>query len=421
MSRQRQSPDRPATDMLLVGARPSAASAGPRAEGRATSGAGQPLDAATRAAMEPRLGHDFSAVRVHADADAARHTALRGAEAVTLGSDIGFAAGRYAPGTPEGRELIAHELAHVVQQSGTRGAGQGGEALEAQAHEAGARATHGGEMPALGAAPRTEQRRIPLRDGGRGLGSGMARIDELITRLNTISTGLDFAVVGGALTATLRPGGTLSDFDRQMQAFIDDPTSIPMRMVTRHNLLGNATVGFHTPIAVDTWADGYVDIDDLLASSDLGLQTSLVHLLRERQATPRYDARIGTPSLDANFAGPRAEFDRTHAAGLQAELRVLRDFFSDPSIVMVDANTRLFRNDRGHRIIEHPREGRGAAGRGILAIDWDVVIPGPPRRVMTAEAYRDMRRAEATAAQIEGERLRGATEHREGGRSVPAP
>jgi Domain of unknown function (DUF4157) len=406
--------------MLLVGARPSAASAGPRVEGRATSGPGQPLDAATRAAMEPRFGHDFSAVRVHADAGAARHTEMRGAEAVTLGSDIGFAAGRYAPGTPEGRELIAHELAHVVQQSGAGGAAQGGDTLEAQAQEAGARAMRGGDMPALDTAPRTEQRRIPLRDGGRGLGSGMSHIDQLIARLNAMSTGLDFAVVAGALDATLRPRGTLSEFDRQMKAFVDDATPIPMRMVTRHNRLGNRLTGFRETIDVDNWRDGYVDIDDLLASSDLGLQIALVHFLRERQATRRYDARIGTPSMDPNFAGPAAEFNGVHGAGLQRELLVLRDFFSDPSIVVLDADSRRFRNDRGHRINMRTRIGRGVES-GIFAVNFEVVIPGPPRRVMTAEAYRDMRRAEATAAQIEGERLRGATEHREGGRSVPAP
>jgi hypothetical protein len=370
---QRQSPDRPGGNRLLVGARPTAASVGPRAEGRATSGAGQPLDAATCSAMAPRFGHDFSAVRMHADAGAARHTALRGAEAVTLGNDIGFAAGRYAPGTPEGRELIAHELAHVVQQSGTRGAAQGGEALEAQAHEAGARATRGGEMPALGAAPRTEQRRIPLRDGGRGLGSGMAPIDELITRLNAISTGLDFAVV------------------------ISDPATIPLRMITRHNLLPDAVGTFNTPITVDSWHDGYVDIDDLLASSDIGLQTAMVHFLRERQATPRYDARIGTPSLNTNLPGPSAEFVGRHNAGLQAELLLLRDYCSDPSIVLVDANNRRFRIDRGHRINMRARIGSGAAERGVFAINFEVVIPGPPQRVMTAETYRETRRAEAAA------------------------
>jgi hypothetical protein len=64
--------------------------------------------------MEVAFGHDFSAVRVHRDGDAAR----RGARALTLGNDIILAPGTHAPGTPEGRHLLAHELAHVVQQAG---------------------------------------------------------------------------------------------------------------------------------------------------------------------------------------------------------------------------------------------------------------------------------------------------------------
>jgi hypothetical protein len=79
---------------------------------------GQPLDAATRDFFEPRFGHDFSAVRVHADASAARSARDLNAYAYTVGHDIVFAEGRFAPRTPEGRRLIAHELAHVVQQAG---------------------------------------------------------------------------------------------------------------------------------------------------------------------------------------------------------------------------------------------------------------------------------------------------------------
>lgn len=83
-------------------------------------GNGAPLDAATRAFMEPRFGADFSGVRVHADARAASSSAALGAYAYTLGSDVVFGAGQYAPSTQAGRHLLAHELAHVVQQSGGR-------------------------------------------------------------------------------------------------------------------------------------------------------------------------------------------------------------------------------------------------------------------------------------------------------------
>jgi hypothetical protein len=80
---------------------------------------GHPLDASVRAYLEPRFGHSFGQVRVHADADAAASAEAVGARAYTVGNHIAFAAGAYAPGTDEGRRLIAHELAHVVQQAGT--------------------------------------------------------------------------------------------------------------------------------------------------------------------------------------------------------------------------------------------------------------------------------------------------------------
>jgi hypothetical protein len=75
-----------------------------------------PLDASTRAYFEPRLGADLSAVRVHRDATAAASADAVGALAYTVGADVVFAADRYAPGTGAGRRLIAHELAHVLQQ-----------------------------------------------------------------------------------------------------------------------------------------------------------------------------------------------------------------------------------------------------------------------------------------------------------------
>ena len=79
---------------------------------------GQPLDAATRAFFEPRFGQDFSRVRVHTDAAAAESAQAVNALAYTVGNQIAFGSGRYAPESLEGRKLLAHELTHVVQQSG---------------------------------------------------------------------------------------------------------------------------------------------------------------------------------------------------------------------------------------------------------------------------------------------------------------
>lgn len=80
---------------------------------------GQPLDTETRAFMEPRFGHDFSRVRVHTDAVAADSARAIGARAYTVGPDIAFGAGEYAPRGRAGKRLLAHELAHVVQQGAT--------------------------------------------------------------------------------------------------------------------------------------------------------------------------------------------------------------------------------------------------------------------------------------------------------------
>lgn len=79
---------------------------------------GQPLDASANTRMSTAFGHDFSNVRVHTDSHAAGLSNQLNARAFTIGSDIAFGAGEYKPGTMIGDALLAHELAHVVQQGG---------------------------------------------------------------------------------------------------------------------------------------------------------------------------------------------------------------------------------------------------------------------------------------------------------------
>jgi hypothetical protein len=106
-------------------------------------GAGQPLDAKVKSRMESAFGHDFSRVRVHANTQAAVLTSSLNARAFTVGTDVGFAADEYKPGTLIGDALIAHELAHVVQQSAStseappmkKGSAPNSEVLEADADE----------------------------------------------------------------------------------------------------------------------------------------------------------------------------------------------------------------------------------------------------------------------------------------------
>lgn len=92
----------------------------PPSVGAALSGPGRPLDDATRAFFEPRLGTDLGVVRIHDDATAADSARDVAAQAYTVGRNVVFGAGRYQPSSESGRALLAHELAHVVQQGSGR-------------------------------------------------------------------------------------------------------------------------------------------------------------------------------------------------------------------------------------------------------------------------------------------------------------
>jgi Domain of unknown function (DUF4157) len=81
---------------------------------------GESLDPETRANMGPRFGYDFSNVRVHTNEQAAKSARAVNALAFTVGHNIVFGAGQHAPFSSAGQKLLAHELAHVVQQGGDR-------------------------------------------------------------------------------------------------------------------------------------------------------------------------------------------------------------------------------------------------------------------------------------------------------------
>jgi hypothetical protein len=83
-----------------------------------TPSAGQPLEPQTRALMEPRFAHSFANVRVHADAAADQLARGYEAQAFAFGDDLYFRDGAYDPSSAQGLHTLAHELTHVVQQSG---------------------------------------------------------------------------------------------------------------------------------------------------------------------------------------------------------------------------------------------------------------------------------------------------------------
>ncbi len=115
---------------------------------------GRPLDPAARAFLEPRFGHDFSQVRIHTDAEAVESAQAVNAQAYTVGRSIVFASGQYRPMEAEGQPLIAHELAHVVQQAGLPGAGRSLEVGPSEdASEREAERASRGLFPAVGVGP----------------------------------------------------------------------------------------------------------------------------------------------------------------------------------------------------------------------------------------------------------------------------
>ncbi len=377
---------------------------------------GRPLDVAGARVAGP-FGFDLSRVRIHDGAEAADSAAQLGADAYTAGPHIVFGHGQYDPHSAEGQALLAHELTHVEQQGAVDLGSNSAALTEEDRWEARAQKSESALLRNSSAVPQsrvdmrtvgpgTIQRKVAMRDVGRGEQSGFARVPELIARLNAVSTGLTFALTGTDLSYTVKPGGTLSNFDTQMQGFIDQGAVIPLRFTNRHGLLGTRATGFNEGVVEDAWSSGYVDIDDLLASNDLGLQEVLVHFLRERTATPQYAHRIGSESLETDPAASahatehQREFDRAHAQGIQAELAVLRGFFSDPSIRLIDHDSggdvfRVYRNSRGDTIRTRRRAGR-AANTGVDAITVEVVTRDG--RVHTPEEYKALIAAGTTAS-----------------------
>jgi hypothetical protein len=117
---------------------------------------GRALDVATRTRMESHFGHDFSRVRIHADARAAESTRAVDALAYTFGRDVVFRDGPPATGTTAGRKLLAHELAHVVQQGGhasssaaPREVGHANDVAEREADAAAESLVSAGRAPAV--------------------------------------------------------------------------------------------------------------------------------------------------------------------------------------------------------------------------------------------------------------------------------
>lgn len=151
---------------------------------RATSSAGQPLPGELRDRFEGSLGVDLSSVRIHTGADSARASKALGARAYTMGQDIHFNQGQYDPVDPFGVHLLAHEVAHTVQQAGSAASVQEklevsapGDSLEREADRA-ADAMVAGEAAAVSAAAAISRQVIQREPEGQPADKGGDKSDE---------------------------------------------------------------------------------------------------------------------------------------------------------------------------------------------------------------------------------------------------
>jgi len=318
-----------------------------------SKGNGTSLQPNTNKFMSNALNTDFSDVKVHTGQNAMEMNQNLNARAFTHGRDIYFKKGEYNPTSTEGKRLLAHELTHVVQQN------------------------HGVNRT-KSVSNMMVQRVVELRPPGRGEASAFDRVQELITRLNAISNSLEYRLDGRVLRYNVINEDTQSHFDSELRAYIDRSEIVPMRLITGAGYVSGG------PLLVDSLQLGYVDLDDLLASDDLGFQSNIIHVLAERFAVRNYNRRLGTNSVGAEWA-------RAHPVGLRAEATFFQNVFNDPSIRYSWDRTSpngnyiaVFRSRAvGFRILLRIRGGRGEIrgtqisvrtrdGRTISANDFQI-------------------------------------------------
>jgi peptidoglycan/xylan/chitin deacetylase (PgdA/CDA1 family) len=220
-----------------------ATSVAPASVARTLRSSGESLPGASRAFFEPRFGHDFAQVRIHRDSAAADSARDVAAHAYAVGQHVVFARGRYAPDSVAGRALLAHELAHVVQQSGS---GVGGGRVQRTgdgSDDASTSTTPPPETlqePAQRVPPTPTPRVVALTfdDGphAAGLGTGNNRTEKVLD--------------------TLRDKGAKAGFFVQTHALSDEGrphrgnTRVGRQLIRRMHAEGHA-IGIHTGGTVD--------------------------------------------------------------------------------------------------------------------------------------------------------------------------
>ena len=301
---------KPEPPLRAFGATPGRAAATDAHAVRSRLGDGQALPSGVRSRMEGALGHDFSRVRVHADGAAQRAAGELGARAFAVGNDVAFGSGDWRPGTPVGDAILAHELAHVAQQSG----GTGTASETALEHDADVAAT-GAVTSFYGAGTATRPARQSglrlQRCGGGSQGGAKA------PGVPKAAAGETFSCPGGKSEAARQAEGSKAELDKQGQAVIDaakageakdvgvglvstiictyfpDRAHLVKRVVFKADLSPRLQVDYHGSgaKAQGTIVVGNRFVDDVkagnLARSVLAVDHELFHIQQIRDETPQ--------------------------------------------------------------------------------------------------------------------------------------
>jgi hypothetical protein len=192
---------------------------------------GHPLDAKTRAFLEPRFEHDFGNVRVHTGNRAEESARTVNALAYTVGKNVVFDAGQYAPETANGKRLLAHELTHVLQQRGGDGIQPQTIGVSSDAYEQEADRTSAWVVDA------------PAGSIAAPVGSQSPNVLQR-TPANKVSCGASAPLQLPDGTAIADPVGVITAAEDRANALLDD--SINELDFTRQQILAGSPAGFPT-------------------------------------------------------------------------------------------------------------------------------------------------------------------------------
>jgi Domain of unknown function (DUF4157) len=267
---------------------PARANVGGGAGSAASGPAAAPLHAADRSFMEASFGHDFSRVRVHADERAALRADALGAHAFTVGEDIFFSRGAYRPGDDGGRNLLAHELAHVVQQTGVR------------------IGTHAGVLSR--SLSRVPAGQVQPKLVATGDGAGFASIANTVI---AVQFSVSVAANGDVALNSTNVQGPLTADAQELVSVLRSVIGNASTTTIRFTRGQTSTDPSDARVAIGSYPQSKIDLDDVLA---LGIHTSgynagaaLAHEISEE-----FEKQVN-----------KANFDPAHAAGLAVEARAV--------------------------------------------------------------------------------------------------